>query len=227
VPVQVRFAIDLTSDEYVSRNAWREASLPTCPVHPGGGCGIQRHGTYRRVEPPGTQIARWYCRKGGVTVSLLPDCLAAGVSGSLQAIEDAVATADAAASQEIAAEALRPDIELPGALRWLRRRRACVGAVLRVMRGLWPERLAGASTLGACRAALGTDAALVAVRARAAAQHRSLPRPVGFGDPAGRGDRNRRRAQHEAGPDPPPGGGDPSCNDAAHGARRDQGDQDR
>ena len=39
-------------------------------MHPQGGCGFARHGSYERVDPPGTRIARWYCRVGHQTFSL-------------------------------------------------------------------------------------------------------------------------------------------------------------
>ena len=92
-------------------------------MHPQGGCGFTRHGTYERVNPPGTRIARWYCRQGHCTFSLLPDCLAARGSGTLIEFEAVVNDTEAARSLEAAAAACRPDIELPGVLRWLRRRR--------------------------------------------------------------------------------------------------------
>ena len=58
-PVQLRFDCGLTGEEYVTQKAWRNASLPFCPLHPRGGCGYTRHGTYERLSPPGTLIARW------------------------------------------------------------------------------------------------------------------------------------------------------------------------
>ena len=65
--VQLRYQTDLTSTEYVNREAWSEASLERCPLHPQGGCGFARHGSYERVEPPGTRIPRWYCPLGHQT----------------------------------------------------------------------------------------------------------------------------------------------------------------
>jgi hypothetical protein len=46
-------------------------------MHPRQQCGFVRHGTYARKTPAGTLIARWYCRLGHCTFSLLPDHLAA------------------------------------------------------------------------------------------------------------------------------------------------------
>ena len=76
--------------------SWRLASLARCPLHPRGGCGFARHGTYERMSPPGTQIARWYCPQGHRTFSLLPDHLAARFPGTLSEIEQVVATVEQA-----------------------------------------------------------------------------------------------------------------------------------
>ena len=85
--VQVRLATPITSDDYVAGQRWRDATLSGCPWHPNGGCGFSRHGTYPRVRPPGTLIARWYCPLERRTVSALPDCLASHYSGTLVDLE--------------------------------------------------------------------------------------------------------------------------------------------
>ncbi|MGH8607255.1 MAG: hypothetical protein ACREX9_07520 [Gammaproteobacteria bacterium] len=141
--MQLRFKTRLTSEEYVSRQAWCDASLPHCPLHPRGGCSLARHGTYERVNPPGTRVSRWYCPHGHRTFSLLPDCLAARFPGSLCTIEQVVAQVEQAESLEAVADRLRPDVELPGAIRWTRRRVRSVHAALSALRGLHPERFAG------------------------------------------------------------------------------------
>lgn len=137
--VQLRWQTDLTAEEYVSRRAWQEATAPECAW-----CRLRPHGTYERVWPPGAQVRRFLCRRRGPTVSLLPDCLAAQVKGSLEQIEEAVRAA-AAGSREQAVEQLRPPGEcgLAGGLRWLRRRVQWVRALLVVVKGLCPEPLAG------------------------------------------------------------------------------------
>ena len=56
------------------------------------------------------------------TFSLLPDCLAAKLPGSLEELEQVLSAVEEAPSLEAAADKLRPDILLPGALRWVRRR---------------------------------------------------------------------------------------------------------
>lgn len=76
--MQLRYQTGLTSEQYVSDEAWREARLDRCPNHPGGGCSFARHGVYERRTPAGTLIARWYCRESHETFSLLPGGAAAG-----------------------------------------------------------------------------------------------------------------------------------------------------
>ena len=77
-----------------------------------------RNGTYPRVRPAGARIARWYCRQGQQSFSLLPDCLAARLSGTLCDIEAVVVAVEEATSLEAAVEHLRPEINLPGVIRW-------------------------------------------------------------------------------------------------------------
>ena len=132
--MQLRFATGLTSTEYVTQEAWQEASLDCCPRHPHGGCSFARHGTYKRVNPPGTRIPRWYCPESHCTFSLLADCFAARLSGTLNEVEAVVRVAEQAPSREAAADGLRLDIELPGALRWMRRRLQAVYVALHLLK---------------------------------------------------------------------------------------------
>ena len=100
-------------------------------VHPEGGCGFARHGTYERMEPPGTLIARWYCPEAHKTFSLLPDHLAARFPGTLARLEEVVAAAEQTSTRAEAADRLRPDdVTLPSALRWIDRRLRLVRTVL-------------------------------------------------------------------------------------------------
>jgi len=203
-PVQLRYKTGHTSEDYVSRQAWREASLPRCPNHPRGGCSLARHGTYRRKSPAGTKIARWYCPESHTTFSLLPDCLAARLPGTLTELEDVVAAAEQAPSLEAAADLLRLEIELPGALRWLRRRIALVHRCLVVLIGLLPDRLAGcAATVTAYRAHLGQDAVLMLLRDLADPQLSHLPPPLGFYPSSHHRGGAVRARQQPMGPDPP------------------------
>jgi hypothetical protein len=81
-------------------------------------------------------VARWYCRAAHQAFSLLPDSLAAHLSGTLEDVERVVAAVEAAPSVERAADSLRPDVELPGAVRWTRRRLAPVRTCLVTIVGL-------------------------------------------------------------------------------------------
>lgn len=202
--VQRRFATGLTSEEYVRQKAWRTATLERCPAHPRGGCGIARHGTYERKEPAGLRVPRWYCAKAHLTVSLLPDFAAARLSSSLDEVEQVAAQVAGASSLEEAASNLRPGIELPGAVRWTRRRASAVRATLVAAIGLLPAVLAGVEpTIPSFRAALGVERVLPALREAAGAQLLHLPPPVGFGPRCRPRHRAKVASQHEAGPDPP------------------------
>ena len=209
--MQLRYETGLTSEEYVRAEAWRGARLERCPNHPHGGCSLAHHGTYERKTPEGCQIARWYCRESHTSFSGLPDCLAARLPGTLDELEAVVVMAEEAGSLEEAAnEARCPEdedaIELPGALRWIRRRLKLVHNALARVIGLIPDLLAGcAPTMSAVRKRLKSDSALMALRGLVAGQLRTLPAPLGF-QPHGIGVRNRKTAfQQRVGPDPPPG----------------------
>lgn len=204
--MQVRHATGLTSEEYVSQKAWRSARLERCPFHPEGGCGLARHGTYERVSPPGCLIARWWCPPARTTISLLPDFLCSRLTGTLAEVEAVVAAADAAPTQEATSEALRPDIELPGALRWLRRRTRLVHAGLAAAIGLLPGLLARCKpTVTSVRSALGAEVALVRLRLELTPHLGALPPPLGFGPRPLRRRPSPTALQQEAGPDPPAG----------------------
>jgi len=210
MPVQLRFATSLTSEQYVSQEAWQRASLDRCPLHPAGGCGFKRHGSYGRCEPPGARVARWYCRTGRTTFSLLPDCLAAKLPGTLVELEQVLAALAQAPSVEAAADQLRPDIEWAGRLRWVGRRRRLVHTALVAVIALVPEVFGGCEpTLGAIASSLGSEpgAVLVALRAVAQQQLPQLPPPLGFGARAAqRVAAGVFRRQHDSGPRAPPAG---------------------
>ena len=203
-PVQLRFETSSTSKEYVTHQAWRDATLERCPLHPTGGCSFARHGTYERVNPPGTRIPRWYCPEGQCTFSLLADCFAARLTGSLQEVEAVVVGVEQARSQEAAADDLRTDIELPGALRWLRRRLKPVHAALTLLLGLFPDLFAGCPpTVSAFRQRLGVDLGVTCIagnRRGAACQVTTTAR---IPTPARRGGESESPNQHQVGPDPP------------------------
>jgi hypothetical protein len=161
------------------------------------------------VDPPGTRIARWYCRQGHCTFSLLPDHLAACFPGTLAQIEEVVAVVEASASLEAAANTLRTDdVTLATALRWIRRRLRLVRVNLIALVSLLPDLCLGtAPSIHAFRLLLGAESALVALREITASHSHlaGLSRPLGFRPPQGAaGGRKARRQQHK-GPDPPAG----------------------
>ncbi len=195
-PVQLRHECPLSGEAYVARSAWRDASLATCPRHRRGGCGFVRHGTYPRRTPTGMRIARYYCPTAHETFSLLPDCLASHFPGALDAIEEVVATVETARSIEAAADVLRPDITLPSAVRWVRRRLTPIRRALLAVVTLRPDLFTGDARLAAVRLALGTPSALLALRT-AALTLATLPTPLGF---------HRRLARRAARPSAVPHG---------------------
>lgn len=148
------------------------------------------------------QITRYYCPTAHETFSLLPDCLASRFPGDLDDLERVVAHVEAAVSIEAAADVLRPDIVLPSAVRWVRRRLTLVRATLLTIVTLLPDLFQCGTRLAAVRAALDTEHALVTLRVRAAARLPALPRPLGFRPPADRRSRHRAGPQHGMGADP-------------------------
>jgi hypothetical protein len=147
------------------------------------------------------RIARYYCPTAHETFSLLPDCLASHFPGELAAVESVVATVETARSVEAAADVLRPDITLPSAVRWIRRRRTPVRRALLAIVTLLPDLFTGDARLAAVRAALATPSALVALRTHAAAHLATLPTPLGFHSRSSRRDARPAAAPHGLGAD--------------------------
>jgi hypothetical protein len=203
--VQLRFKTGLTSEQYVSRQAWRGASLERCPLHPRGGCSFARHGTYERVTPPGTRIPRWYCPKGHGTFSLLADCFAARLPGSLAELEAVVVDVEQAKSLERAADRVRSDdVTLPSAIRWTRRRVQSVHAILTILIGLLPEHFCACQpNVSAFRQRLNVAYCLPRLREIAQAHLHALPTPLGFAPRPPRRGAYKNAHQHSTGPDPP------------------------
>lgn len=136
------------------------------------------------------RIARYYCPTAHETFSLLPDCLASHFPGELTAMEAVVATVEIARSVEAAADVLRPEITLPAAVRWIRRRLTPVRRALLAVVTLLPDLFTSDARLGAVRLALATPSALVALRTHVAPHLTTLPTPLGFHPRAAR--RNAR-----------------------------------
>lgn len=206
--VVIRHPTTVTSEQYLIEEAWLAATLEQCPLHPEGGCGLSRHGSYRRVRPAGVRVARFLCPTARVTISLLPDFLASGLTGTLAEVEAAVESAETAASQEAALEQVRPAaaveaVTLLAGLRWLRRRLLAVRAALVGAVTLVPSLMGCEPTLAALRKRLGVTEVLVALRGIAAAHLPAMSSPLGFRARARRVRSERQRTPHEAGPDPP------------------------
>ena len=184
--------------------------LDRCPLHPEGGCGVRSHGSYGRKEPDGLRIARFYCRQGQTTISLLPDFAAARMSGTLAGVERAVEQAELSPTLASAGRDLRPELsDERSAVRWLRRLVQAVHSALTALVTSLPELFGTAPRIGAVRERLGLKAAGQGVLTRLrAAGERMLPllrAPLGFLRPRLIGSDDEPELQHKAGPDP--GGG--------------------
>jgi hypothetical protein len=155
-------------------------------MHPEGGCGYARHGTYEVKCPAGVYVARWYCRSAHTTISLLPQFMAARLPGTVAELEEVVAVAEQARSLEQAANELRTDdIALASAMRWVRRRVRAVHRNLVVLIGLLPDRFGRVTpTVTALRAHLRQPDVLVSCRQLTGPQLVHLAGPVGLQPPA-------------------------------------------
>ena len=182
--MQIRYDTGLTFEQYREQEAWRFIKLDHCPLHPEGGCGFCRHATYPRKFPDYCEIARFFCPMAGVTIGLLPDFFCSRFPGTLDEVEQAVNIAGSCGSQEEAAEELRPEITLPSALRWLRRRLKYVKDTLAIVAGLLL--LDCSPCLEDFRSRLGVNCVLVNLRYMARDFLGSLPPVVGFGPRSGK-----------------------------------------
>lgn len=184
--MQLLWKCPFTDDDYVTHRAWEGAVLDHCPFHPEGGCGVERLGTYPRVEPAGAQIPRWWCSKAQRSISLLPSFLAARLRGTLVEVEAVVDAVERAGGIAAGVDAARPPDEedaigLAGALRWVGRRVRAVRAALVAAATLRPDRFAGTRpTLAAFRQVLGPGNVLSVLRDLVERHLAMLPAPFGF-----------------------------------------------
>ena len=204
--MQVRQAMALTFEDYVTGEQWTTARLSWCPVCSGP---VASHGTYVRKRPRVAQVARFYCAGCRMTIGLLPDFYASRMPGLLDDMETVVLIAECARSVEAAAEQARPADEvdavtLTSAIRWVRRRVRTVHRILATAIGLVPERFEGcAPTVTSFRERLGTTRVLVALRELCVQRLHAIAEPLGLlGPPAGGAIAVRRR-QQSMGPGPP------------------------
>ena len=137
-----------------------------------------------------------------MTFSALPDCMAARVAGSLDEVEQVALLAESK-GVEAAAQDLRTEIDLPGAMRWIRRRRDAVRVGLLALITALPGRLGTISRIQAVRTVLESERALVALREIGADHLQALSYPLGFRRPRHLRARRDLVTQHETGPDPP------------------------
>jgi hypothetical protein len=177
--MQIRYPIDLTVEEYIKNESWEQAELTCCPFHPDGGCSYAKHGTYPRKFPEYCLVVRYYCPEAHQTISLLPDFFASRLPGTLDDVEHAVNIAEASGSQEEAAFKLRPEIALPSALKWLRRRIKYVKEVLNLLTGLLVTECP--PVLNSFRKVFGVKNVLTSLRHTARKHLQHLPPIVGFG----------------------------------------------
>lgn len=129
--MQLSWKVPVADDRYVADRAWERAVLCACPMHAEGGCGLQRLGSYARVSPAGARVARWWCPVARKSISLLPEFLAARLSGTLDEVEAVIAAVEQAGGVTAALETVHPAeaedaIGLQGALRSVRRRVSAV-----------------------------------------------------------------------------------------------------
>jgi hypothetical protein len=206
--MQMRLRTNLTSEDYANQQAWQGAMLDRCPLHPEGGCTVRRHGSYGRKQPEGVRVARFYCRQGQTTFSLLPDFAAARLSGTLAEVEHAVEIFEAAPTLASAARDLRPDLDDErSAIRWLRRRVHAVHSALTTLVTSVPKLFGTAARLFAVHERLGVQDAGLLARLRGVGESmlQQLLTPLGFRYRGRARSEHARAPQHKVGPDP--GGG--------------------
>ena len=181
--VQLIHETDLSAEDYVSTQAWRDAKLERCPNHSDGGCRFARHGTYGRKTPTGLRVARYYCPDTPMTFSLLPQFMAAGMAGTLHAVEDSAAAVESEGGLAAAVERVRPGHhgDPRAARRWIRRRALWVETFLGIVIGLFPDLFAGTPIrIDAFREHAGTGSVLITLRLLCTDHLQALPTPVGF-----------------------------------------------
>ena len=207
--MQLRLGSTLTFEQYVTAQAWKQATLDRCPLCAPRTCRLERLAPYLRKVPVAAFVARFYCPIQHVTFGLLPDFYASRAPGLLDDVERAAATAEACGSTEHAANTVRPAdapdaVSLAAAVAWVRRRIAWMRALLVIVGSLLPERFPGVErSVRAFREHLGTSSVLVALRGLCARHLHALPRPLGLNPRtpvALPRDRGRRQSM---GPDPP------------------------
>jgi hypothetical protein len=141
---------------------------------------------------------------GHTTFGLLPDCLCSRLKGSLNDVESVIVDVESSSGQEKAADNIRMDIDLPGALRWIRRRIKLVQFSLAMLIDLMPSFFSGCHpSILSFRGVLCVESALPELRSIASLYLHILPPPLGFGPRPGSKKYKKNHFQHETGTDPP------------------------
>jgi len=139
-----------------------------------------------------------------MSFSLLPDCLASRLSGPLIEVEDVLTKVKNSPSQEAAADYIRIDILLPGALRWIRRRIFLVKVSLSMLIELLPGLFSDCRpSILSFQSVLNVDYALPELRAVASSYLPILPPPLGFSPRPQTKKFKKNHFQHKTGTDPP------------------------
>lgn len=201
--LQVRLATSTTSGDYITGKLWQYATLSACPWHPEGGCGFAQHGTYERVHPANTRVARRSGPTARRTVSALPDCLASHRSGTLDECELIVRLIESAPSLSAACRDLRPEVQLPGILRFVTCVVRQITNALRAIKGLMPIRFTCQPRLCEVAALLDTPSVLMTLRDIAQRYLPQLPTPLGFNPHRDAVHNDIEPSQHGVGRDPP------------------------
>lgn len=125
------------------------------------------------------------------------------MGGSLDETEEVVALSERIGVEKAAMEFRVGEVELPGCLRWLRRRRLGVHAALLALITALPGQLGTVAEIEAMRLALSKQRLLVTMREIGAGHLESLPAPLGFGRRVAARAKRGNRPQHETGTDKP------------------------
>jgi len=205
--MQFRYPTKLTALQYVQNEAWKHIKIRKCPIHPDQERHFTSHGVYERVDPDGAKIRRYLCHTDNITFSLLPDCFASRLTGTLIDVEKAVSMVEEAlirdgsrpesmgeneislaslSSRDIAdiAEKLNVDcrlFDLAADFRWLRRRIEYVRNVLIAMIIFFPDLFKDCRvSLRSFRLVLGNGPILIQLRSVAESKLHAIPKPVGL-----------------------------------------------
>jgi hypothetical protein len=130
-------------------------------------------------------VARYWCPRAGVSISLLPAFLASRMRGTLDAVEAAVHAVEETGSIGAAVDRVHPAtaakaIGMVCARRSIRRRLQAIHTARLAVVTLLPWFAGIAPTITALREVLGSQRVLVALRGIIEPHLSALPTPLGF-----------------------------------------------